>query len=97
MNETQQGASSFIQNDQLFVIRGGDVGMFRKFSSNERWHTIKKCNLNRLPLNWVKLSVIPYRCIGHKTVVCRQQVLYILKVVFNAGPLLIKNQKRSVN
>ena len=66
MNEKHDEASSFIYEDQLFVVGG--------FKSN----TIETLNLNELPLKWKKCATdLPYPCSGHQTVVHQQHVIHI--------------------
>ncbi|CAB4040606.1 RING finger 151-like [Paramuricea clavata] len=65
MNEGHSGASSFIYNDQLFVVGG-----FTK--------TIETLDLNELPLKWMEFSdKLPYESYGHQTVVYQQRVIHI--------------------
>jgi E3 ubiquitin-protein ligase NRDP1 len=66
MNERHAGASSFIDNDQLFVVGG----MFTK--------TIETLDLNELPLKWMEFSdKLPYQSYYHQTVVYQQRVIHI--------------------
>ena len=66
MNEKHAGASSFIYNDQLFVVGG----------SNSK--TIETLDLNQLPLKWMKFpGELPYGCDDHQTVVYQQRVFHI--------------------
>jgi archaellum component FlaC len=66
MNEDHIGASSFIYNDQLFVIGGEDN------------KTIETLDLNELPLKWIKFpGELPYVGDDHKTVVYQQRVIHI--------------------
>ena len=66
MNKGHCGASSFIDNDQLFVVGG------------ERSKTIETLDLNKLPLKWMKCPrVLPYLSADHQTVVCQQRVIHI--------------------
>ena len=66
MNEKHWMASSFIYNDQLFVVGG--------WCSN----AIEKLNLNELPLQWMKCpGELPYSCHDHQTVVCQQHIIHI--------------------
>ena len=66
MNEEHWWASSFIYNDQLFVV-GGDCS-----------ETIEKLNLNELPLKWMKYpGELPYSCFSHQTVVYQQRIIHI--------------------
>jgi hypothetical protein len=65
MNERHFAPSSFIYNDQLFVVGG-----YTK--------TIETLDLNELPLKWMKFSdKLPYESYEHQTVVCQQRVIYI--------------------
>ena len=66
MNEEHSGASSFIYEDQMFVVGG--------------WNnkTIETLNLNELPLKWKKCATdLPYPCGYHQTVVHQQRVIHI--------------------
>ena len=67
MNEEHSmGASSFIYNDQLFVV--GGLGS----------KTIETLDLNELPLKWMEFSdELPYESCEHQTVVCQQRVIHI--------------------
>ena len=65
MNEEHAAASSFIYNDQLFVVRG------------EHSKTIETLGLNELPLKWTKCGELPYECDEHQTVVYQQSVIHI--------------------
>jgi hypothetical protein len=66
MNEEHTGASSFIDNDQLFVVGG-------------KWtKTIEALDLNELPLNWMEFpGKLPYGSNDHQTVVYQQRVIHI--------------------
>ena len=66
MNEKHWWASSFIYNDQLFVVGG--------------WYskTIETLNLNELPLKWMKYpGELPYSCRDHQTVVYHPCIIHI--------------------
>ena len=66
MNEEHEGASSFIYEDQMFVVGG------------EGSETIETLNLNELPLKWKKCATdLPYPCMYHQTVVHQQRVIHI--------------------
>ena len=66
MNVDHGGASSFIHNDQLFVVGG--------HGSKQ----IETLNLNELSLKWIKLSDdLPYETLGHQTLVYQQRVMCI--------------------
>ncbi len=66
MNEDHEGASSFIYNDQLFVVGG------------RHSKTIDTLDLNELPLKWTKFrGELPYACEDHQTVVYQQSVIHI--------------------
>ena len=66
MSEIHRGASSFIHNDQLFVVGG------------ENNKTIETLNLNELPLKWMKFpGDLPYEGGFHQTVVYQQRVIHI--------------------
>ncbi|XP_046841965.1 kelch-like protein 38 [Xenia sp. Carnegie-2017] len=59
-------ASSFIYNDNLFVVGG---------SGSKSTETL---NLKQLPLTWKTFpGELPYDCYAHQTVVYKQQILYI--------------------
>ncbi len=66
MNKEHFGASSFIYNDQVFVV--GGLGC----------ETIETLNLNELPLKWMKYrGELPSSCCDHQTVVCQQRIIHI--------------------
>ncbi|CAB3995573.1 RING finger 151-like [Paramuricea clavata] len=66
MNKGHCGASSFIYNDQLFVVGG------------ERSKIIETLDLNKLSLKWMKcFGVLPYLSADHQTVVYQQCVIHI--------------------
>jgi hypothetical protein len=66
MNEGHAAASSFIYNDQLFVVGGMCI------------KTIETLDLNELPLKWMEFSdELPYESYYHQTVVCKQRVIHI--------------------
>ena len=66
MNEDHIEASSFIYNDQLFVVGG-----FRS-------KTIETLNLSVLPLKWRKFhGKLPYGGSDHQTVVYQERVIHI--------------------
>ena len=66
MKEDHHGASSFIYDDQLFVV-GGDTTK-----------TIETLDLKELPLEWRKFAgELPYRCDEHQIVVYQQGVIRI--------------------
>ena len=66
MNEEHVRASSFIYNDQLFVVGGAGS------------KTIETLDLNELPLKWVKFSrELPFRFDDFQNVVCQQTVIHI--------------------
>ena len=65
MNKGHTGASSFIYNDQLFVVGGLNT------------ETIETLDLNELPLKWMEFSdELPYESY-HQTVVYQQRVIHI--------------------
>ena len=65
MNKRHVGASSFISNDQLFVVGG-------------LTKTIETLDLNELPLKWMEFSdKLPYESFYHQTVVYQQRVIHI--------------------
>ena len=66
MSDSHVGASSFIYNDQLFVV--GGVGT----------KSIETLNLSELPLKWMKFAgELPYKCHHHQTVVHQQRIIHI--------------------
>ena len=66
MNEQHWGASSFIYNNQLFIVGG----------INSK--TIETLDLNELPLKWMKCpEELPYSCYDHQTVVYQQHIIHI--------------------
>ena len=65
MNEKHDGASSFIYEDQLFIVGGC------------KSKTIETLNLNELPLKWKKCATdLPYSSGYHQTVVHQQRVIH---------------------
>ena len=66
MNEEHTRASSFVNNDQLFVVGGAGS------------KTIETMDLNELTLKWMKFpGELPYVGDDHKTVVYQQRVIHI--------------------
>ena len=66
MNKEHDGASSFIYNDQVFVVGGCGC------------ETIETLDLNELPLKWMKYrGELPDICFNHQTVVYQQRVIHI--------------------
>ena len=66
MSDYHLGASSFIYNDQLFVVGGDDT------------KSIETLNLSELPLKWLKFAgELPYECGCHQTVVHQQRIIHI--------------------
>ena len=66
MNDQRNGASSFISNDQLFVVGG------------QQSKTIETLDLSKLPLKWTKFRrELPFACADHQTVVCQKRVFHI--------------------
>ena len=66
MNAGHCYSSSFVYNDQLFVVAG--------LSSK----TIETLDLNELPLKWMKCpGELPYACKSHQTVVYQQRIIHI--------------------
>ena len=66
MNEEHVQASSFIYEDQLFVVGG------------IRCKTIETLDLSVLPLKWMKFAgKLPYGCDDHQTVVYQDRVIHI--------------------
>ena len=66
MNEKHSMASSFIYNDQLFVVGG--------FGSKA---IIETLNLNELPLKWMKCPGELPHSYDHQTVVYQQRIIHI--------------------
>ena len=65
MSEDHYSASSFICNDQLFVLGGNTK-------------TIETLDLNTLPLNWMKFrEEIPYKIDESQIIVYKQRVIHI--------------------
>ncbi len=76
MNEDHKGASSFIYNDQLFVVGG------------EHSKTIETLDLNELPLKWTKFrGELPYEFCDDQTVVYQQSVIHIGGYNYDKGKL----------
>ena len=66
MNEKHSYSSSFIYNDQLFVVGGWGS------------KTIETLDLSELPLKWMKYpGELPYSCSDHQTVVYQQHIFRI--------------------
>ena len=66
MSECHSGASSFIYNDQLFVLGGEDT------------KTIETLDLNSLPLKWMEFcEEIPYEISDSEIIVYEQRVIHI--------------------
>ncbi|CAB3985007.1 E3 ubiquitin- ligase PDZRN3-like [Paramuricea clavata] len=66
MNKGHSGASSFIYNDQLFVVGGAGT------------KTIETLDLNELLLKWMKYpGKLPYRGDDHQTVAYQQRIIHI--------------------
>ena len=66
MNEEHWLSSSFIYNNQLFVVGG--------FLTK----TIETLDLNELPLKWMKYDgELPYSCHDHQTVIYQQRIIHI--------------------
>ncbi|XP_046842521.1 uncharacterized protein LOC124436599 isoform X2 [Xenia sp. Carnegie-2017] len=68
-------ASSFIYNDNLFVVGG--------------WccKSMETLNIKQFPLRWRKFPTeLPYNCRSHQTVVCKQQILFIGGYIHGKGP-----------
>ncbi len=66
MSEEHKGASSFIDNGQLFAVGGA------------KSKTIETLDLSELPLKWTKFrGELPYACDDHQTVVYQQSVIHI--------------------
>ncbi len=68
MKTVHCGASSFIYNDQVFVVGG----------KNGKTRTIETLDLSELPLKWMKFpGELRYGCADHQTVVYQQRVFHI--------------------
>ena len=66
MNEEHNEASSFIYNDQVYVVGGGDS------------KKIETLNLNELPLKWKEYhGELNSSCCCHQTVVYQRRVIHI--------------------
>ena len=66
MTDNHAGVSSFVYNDQLFVVGG------------EYAKTIETLNLSELPLKWVKFAgELPYKCGERRSVVYEQCIIRI--------------------
>ena len=67
MSDRHEGASSFIYNDQLFVVGGAST------------KSIEILNLSdQLPLKWLQFAgELPYECFDHQTVVYQQRIIHI--------------------
>ena len=66
INKEHNGASSFIYEDQLFVVGGHHSKI------------IETLNLNELPLKWkICATDLPYPCSYHQTLVHQQRVIHI--------------------
>jgi archaellum component FlaC len=66
MSKGHCGASSFIHNDQLFVVGGAGT------------KTIETLDLNELVLKWIKYpGKLPYRGDDHQTVAYQQRIIHI--------------------
>ena len=65
-NEEHHGASSFIHNEQIFILGGWESKAIETLDPNE------------LPLKWKKYrGNISFSCSNHKTVVYQQRVIHI--------------------
>ena len=65
MNDKHIKASSFISNNQIYVV-GGD-----------KMKTIETLDLSILPLKWTKFrGELSFACDSHQTVVCQQRVFH---------------------
>ncbi|XP_046842166.1 TNF receptor-associated factor 3-like isoform X2 [Xenia sp. Carnegie-2017] len=74
MENEHCAASSFVYNDNLFVVGGF------------RCKSMETLNIKQSPLTWRKFSTeLPYGCCGHQTVVCKQQILLIGGYIFGKG------------
>ena len=74
MNGRHIKGSSFIYDDQLFVVGG---------SYSE---TIETLDLNDLPLKWLECpEELPYKSDAHQTVVCDQRIIHIGGDLYRKG------------
>ncbi|XP_046843420.1 uncharacterized protein LOC124437498 [Xenia sp. Carnegie-2017] len=75
MENGHRSASSFIYNDNLFVVGGGGS------------KSMETLNIKQFPLTWRKFpSELPCRCWDHQTVVCKQKILFIGGYIAGKGP-----------
>ena len=66
MNDEHKGASSFISNDQIYVVGGQES------------KTIETLDFSELLFKWTKVcGELPYKCDDYQTVVCQQRVFHI--------------------
>ena len=66
MNDERSGASSFIHDNQIFVVGG------------EESKSIETLDLNKLLFKWRKFrGKLPYACDDHQTIVCQLRVFHI--------------------
>ncbi|XP_046841974.1 kelch-like protein 10 [Xenia sp. Carnegie-2017] len=74
-------ASSFIYNDNLFVVGGG-------------YKSMETLNIKQLPLTWRRFPTeFPCVCWGHQTVVYKQQIFFIGGWIGGKGSDLISEMK----
>ncbi|XP_046842000.1 kelch-like protein 35 [Xenia sp. Carnegie-2017] len=74
MENGHRWASSFIYNDNLFVV-GGDG-----------YKSMETLNLKQFPFTWRKFPAeLPYRCWGHQTIVCKEQIFLIGGYIADKG------------
>ncbi|XP_046842020.1 kelch-like protein 1 [Xenia sp. Carnegie-2017] len=74
MEDYHRDASSFIYNDNLFVV--GGVGS----------KSMETLNIKQFPLTWRKFPAeLPYECWGHQTVVYKQQIFHIGEYIDGKG------------
>ncbi|XP_046841970.1 kelch-like protein 12 [Xenia sp. Carnegie-2017] len=75
MENEHSCASSFIYNDNLFVVGGG----YRK--------SMETFNIKQSPLTWkIFPTEFPHVCWSHQTVVCKQQIFHIGGYIVGKGP-----------
>ncbi|XP_046841960.1 kelch-like protein 12 [Xenia sp. Carnegie-2017] len=74
MENKRSFASSFIYNDNLFVIGGGGC------------MSMETLNIKQSPLTWRKFPTeLPYECRLHQTVVCKQRIFVIGGYIVGKG------------
>ena len=74
MNDEHKGASSFIHDNQIFVVGG------------EESKSIETLDLNELLFKWTKFrGELPYACDDHQIVVCHQRVFHIGGYIYDTA------------